>query len=64
MRADRIADRIADLPPVLRDALGTVTGAGGDSATPGPTMIQQAVLALLVALTVPPLVGGLVFASL
>lgn len=44
-----IADRIADLPMLLRDALRDVMGAGGDSGTPSPAVIQQAVLALLVA---------------
>lgn len=44
-----IADRIADLPITLRDALHDVMGTGGDSVTPAPAGIQQAVLALLVA---------------
>lgn len=51
-----IADRIADLPLMLRDALQDVMGAGGDSATPGPALIQQAVLALLVAAADEPVV--------
>jgi DNA-binding CsgD family transcriptional regulator len=44
-----IADRVADLPSVLRDALQGVLGAGGDFAAPGPALLQQAVLALFVA---------------
>lgn len=49
-----IADRITDLSPVLRDALQDVMGAG--FAAPGPALIQQAVLALLVAAADQPLV--------
>ncbi|MGW0159733.1 AAA family ATPase [Mycobacterium sp. NPDC003323] len=44
-----IADRVAELPPPLRDALRGVMSADVDSAVPGPALIQQAVLALLTA---------------
>jgi len=48
-----IADRIADLPITLRDALHDVMGTGGDSVTPAPAGIQQAVLALTGQPTTP-----------
>lgn len=42
-----IVDRISELPPELRDGLADVLGARANSTTPGPLLIQQAVLALL-----------------
>lgn len=55
-----IVDRLSELPAELRDALRDVLGMEADSATHGPAVIQQSVLALLaVAAADRPLVLAL-----